>query len=217
MIATPMLVSGVHPSPFRFAAYLDRSQLPALGLPDVVNQLYALPSAGASTGDVQRALFGQPGVASTQPITAASKVIRASMDEFVAIFRVLELFILLLALLIAYNAATINTDERRRDHATLFAFGLPLRRVIRMDLTEGLLLGVLGTVTGVALGRAVLGWMTTDLIGSTMPELGLIVAISSTTMATAVGLGVIAVAAAPLLTIRRLRRMDIPDTLRVVE
>ncbi|HVM52927.1 MAG TPA: FtsX-like permease family protein [Acidimicrobiales bacterium] len=217
IVETTMVVSAVHPSPFRFAAYLDRRQLSELGLPDVVNQLYALPAAGASTADVQRALFGQPGVASTQPITAASTVIRDSMEEFVAIFRVLELFILLLALLIAYNAATINTDERRREHATLFAFGLPLRRIVRMDLTEGVILGVLGTIVGVSLGRAVLGWMTTDLIGDTMPELGLDVAISPATLATAVALGILAVALAPLLTIRRLRRMDIPGTLRVVE
>ena len=46
---------------------------------------------------------------------------------------------------------------------------------------------------------------------------GLDVAISTGTLATAFVLGVIAVAAAPLLTIRRLRRMDIPGTLRVVE
>jgi putative ABC transport system permease protein len=214
---TPLPVTGIHPSPFRFAAYLDRSQLSRLGLPDVSNQLYVLPAAGSTTAEVQRALFGQAGIGSTQPISVASKVIRESMDEFVAVFRVLELFILLLALLIAYNAATINTDERRRDHATLFAFGLPLQRVVRMDLIEGLMLGLLGTIAGVALGRAVLGWVTTDLMGNTMPELGLDVAISTSTLATAVLLGVIAVAAAPLLTIRRLSRMDIPGTLRVVE
>jgi putative ABC transport system permease protein len=217
LVETPVLVSGVHPSPFRFAAYLDRSQLPGLGLPDVVNQLYVLPASGASAQDVQRALFGQPGIASTQPITTASKVIRETMDEFVAVFRVLELFILFLALLMAYNAATINADERRRGHATLFAFGLPLRRVVRMDVTEGVLLGVLGTAVGVALGRAVLEWMATELIGNTIPELGLDVTISSATLATAVALGVIAVGVAPLLTVRRLRRMDIPGTLRVVE
>jgi putative ABC transport system permease protein len=210
-------IRGLHPSPFRFAAYLDRTQLGSLGLPDVVNHLYVLPSAGSSDVDVQRALFGRQGVASSQPITVASKVIRDSMDEFVAIFRVLELFILLLALLIAYNAATINTDERRREHATLFAFGLPLRRVIGMDLIEGVILGALGTALGVVLGRLVLGWMTTDLIGNTLPELGLDVALSSSTLMTAVVLGVVAVGTAPLLTIGRLRRMDIPGTLRVVE
>ena len=41
--------------------------------------------------------------------------------------------------------------------------------------------------------------------------------ISGGTIVTAVVLGVLAVAIAPLLTIRRLRRMDIPGTLRVVE
>ena len=50
-----------------------------------------------------------------------------------------------------------------------------------------------------------------------MPDMGLDVVISGTTVLTAVVLGVIAVAIAPLLTIRRLRRMDIPGTLRVVE
>lgn len=217
MTQSTMPVAAIHPSPFRFAAYLDRGQLADLGLPDVANHLYVLPAVGSSPGDVQRALFNQPAVASTQPVTAASEVIRDSMDEFVAVFRVLELFILLLALLIAYNAASINTEERRRDHATLFAFGFPLRRVVRMDLTEGAILGILGTITGVAAGRAVLGWVTTELTGNTMPELGLDVAISAATLATAIVLGVVAVAAAPLLTIRRLRRMDIPGTLRVVE
>ena len=217
MTDTQMRVGAIHPGPFRFATYLDRSELDRLGLPDVVNQLYVLPTTGSSTSDVQRALFDHGAVASTQPVTAASKVIKESMEEFVAVFRVLELFILLLALLIAYNAATINSDERRREHATLFAFGLPLRRVLRMDLIEGVLLGVLGTTAGILGGRAVLGWITTELMGNTMPEIGLTVAISGGTMATAVTLGVIAVAAAPLLTIRRLRRMDIAGTLRVVE
>jgi putative ABC transport system permease protein len=41
--------------------------------------------------------------------------------------------------------------------------------------------------------------------------------VSAGTVLTAVVLGVVAVALAPLLTVRRLRRMDIPGTLRVVE
>jgi putative ABC transport system permease protein len=217
MTRTRIVVAGVHPSPFRFAAYVDRRELAALGLPDVANQLYALPREGSTVADVQRALFGRPGIASSQPVTSASKVINDSLDEFVAVFRVLEGFILLLALLIAYNAASINTDERRRDHATLFAFGLPLRRVVRMDLVEGFALGLLGTALGLVAGRGFLGWITTSLMGKTMPELGLDIVIGTGTILTAVLLGVVAVAAAPLFTVRRLRRMDIPGTLRVVE
>jgi putative ABC transport system permease protein len=108
-------------------------------------------------------------------------------------------------------------DERAREHATLFAFGLPLRRVVRMDIVENLLIGAIGTVLGVLAGLGVLGWFTRVLIAETMPEMGIDVAVAPATVVTAIVLGVVAIAAAPLLTIRRLRRMDIPDTLRVVE
>ena len=217
VVQTSVRVAAIDPSPFRFGAYLDRSQLAAFGVPDVVNHLYVLPSAGSAPQDVQRALFGLPSVASAQPVSATSQVVKDSLDEFVGIFRVLEIFILLLALLIAYNATSINTDERRREHATLFAFGLPLRRVLRMDIVEGLLIGLLGTVMGLVAGLLVLQWMMTALVGNTMPELGLEVSLSAQTIVTALVLGVVAVAVAPLLTIHRLRRMDIPSTLRVVE
>jgi putative ABC transport system permease protein len=217
LVRTSLRVAAVHPSPYRFAAYVDRSQLPMFGVPDVVNQLYILPARGSTPQDVQRALFGRPAVASAQPVSATSKVVKDSLNDFVGIFRVLQLFILLLALLIAYNAASINTDERRREHATLFAFGLPLRRILRMDIMEALLIGLLGTGLGLIGGIAVLRWVTSALIGNTLPELGLDVTLSAETIGTAILLGVIAVAAAPLLTIHRLRRMDIPTTLRIVE
>jgi putative ABC transport system permease protein len=45
----------------------------------------------------------------------------------------------------------------------------------------------------------------------------MVVSLSPATIVTAVAIGVGAVAAAPLLTIRRLRRMSIPSTLRLVE
>ncbi len=217
LVKTPVPVAALHPSPFRMPVYIDQSQLAGFGVAGVVNQLYVLPAAGSTPQDVQRALFGLPGVASVQPIAASGKVVRDSLDEFVAIFRVLELFILLLALLIAYNASSINSDERKREHATLFAFGLPVWRVLRMDVVEALLIGLLGTGLGLLGGAVVLQWMTTALIGSTMPELGMATALSVETIVTAVLLGVIAVAAAPLLTLRRLRHMDIPTTLRIVE
>jgi len=187
------------------------------GAPDVANQLFVVPAPGATSQDVQRAVFGMPGVASAQPVSAASKVVKDSLDDFVGVLRVLEVFIFLLALLIAYNATSISVDERAREHATLFAFGLPLRRVVRMDVTESLLIGLTGTALGIAAGLGVLRWFTGVLFADTMPELGVDVAVSPGTLVTAVVLGVIAVGAAPLLTVRRLRRMNIPATLRVVE
>ncbi len=217
VVETQIRIDGTSPSPFRFAAYLDRSQLQNIGLTGVVNQLYVLPAEGSTPIDVQQALFGLPGVASAQPVSAASKVVRDSLEDFVGIFRVLELFILLLALLIAYNAASINAEERSREHATLFAFGLPLRRVLAMDIAEGLLIGLLGTGIGLLAGMAVLQWVTSTVIGNTMPEIGIDATLTGATIAAAFVVGVVAVAAAPLLTIRKLRAMDIPDTLRFIE
>ena len=217
MITTEVTVDGIEPTPYRFGVYLDRSQLATFGAAGIANQAYVLPAANATTQDVQRALFDLPGVASVQPVAASSKVLRDSMNTFTSVFRVLEAFILLLALLIAYNATSINADERARERATMFAFGLPVRKVIGLEIVEGLLYGLLGTAVGVGAGALIVRWVTTSVISTTMPEMGMEVVVSGWTLATAVLMGVIAVAVAPLLTIRKLRRMDVPGTLRVVE
>jgi putative ABC transport system permease protein len=217
VVRTAMTVAGIHPGPMRFNAYLDRSQLSLFGAAGIANELSVLPAAGFGADDVERDLFGLDAVASVQPVAASTTIVKDALEEFTGIFRVLELFILALALLIAYNATSINADERARERATLFAFGLPLRRLIASETTEGLLIGVLGTVVGIALGTAVLHWITTYTVASTMPDVGFDVVLTGRTLATAAVLGIMAVAVAPLLTIRRLRRMDIPGTLRVVE
>ena len=54
-------------------------------------------------------------------------------------------------------------------------------------------------------------------MSETMPEFGIRAAIAPGTFVATVLLGVLAVALAPLLTVRRLRRMDVPATLRVLE
>jgi putative ABC transport system permease protein len=166
---------------------------------------------------VKRELFGLDAVASVQPVATASKVMKDSLDEFTAVFRAIEAFILLLVLLIAYNATSINADERARERATLFAFGLPVRRIVLLETAEGALVGVLGAGLGLAGGLAVVRWVTTNIAATTMPDMSLAVVLSTTTIVSAAVLGVAAVALAPLLTVRRLRRMDIPGTLRVVE
>lgn len=214
---TEMEVVGIHPSPFRFGAYLDRSQLGAFGVPGVANALYVLPSPGHSPSDVQQSLFPLEGVTSVQPVAVATRIVDDSLEDFTAVFQVLQLFILFLALLIAYNATSINADERARERATLFAFGFPVRRAIALETAEGLLIGLLGTAIGVGLGGLVVRWIVTTTLSTTMPDMGLDVVISGGTVLTAVVLGVLAVGLAPLLTVRRLRRMDIPGTLRVVE
>jgi putative ABC transport system permease protein len=99
----------------------------------------------------------------------------------------------------------------------MFAFGLRIGTVTRMAVTENALIGVLGTASGVLFGWLLLDWLVGGLIPQAYPDLGIVTYIAPSTLLTAVALGVVAVACAPLFTLRKLRRMDIPATLRVVE
>ena len=78
-------------------------------------------------------------------------------------------------------------------------------------------MGTLATAAGLAGGVAVLGWVTGTLSRDVFPELGVATTLSAGTVITALLVGVAAVALAPLAGSRRLRRMDVPSTLRVVE
>lgn len=213
-----LLVVALNPNPLRFATYLDLSQAgPLPGLEGLTNMVSVRPAPGQSEDDVKRALFGIPGVASVQPVAATSELFRKAIDEFVGVLRIVELFTLVLALLIAFNASSISADERARDHATMFAFGLRVRTVARMGVVEGLVTGLLGTLIGVLLGMAVIRWVVHVLLAETVPEFGLVASLSGGTVLAALTVGVAAVALAPMLTVRRMRRMDLPSTLRVME
>jgi len=91
--------------------------------------LYVDPAANASKSDVQRALFQQPGVASVRAVSALTEVFQQMMELFVGFMSIVVIAVLALAFLIAYNSTSINIDERAREIATLFAFGLPIRTV----------------------------------------------------------------------------------------
>jgi len=70
---------------------------------------------------------------------------------------------------------------------------------------------------GLGLGSLVLRWTVAVQPPEVLPDIGLAVALSPATVLATLALGVLADAVTPLFTIRRLRRMDIPATLRVVE
>jgi putative ABC transport system permease protein len=218
MVSSPVRVAGIDPSPMRGYAYLGSAAAARmLGLAGMTNLLTVLPSPGHSAADVQRALLDVPHVASAQSVQAATDGLGSSLNQFTGILNVAAAVALLLVLLIAFNTASIGMDERSREHATMMAFGLPARTVLGMTTVESVLVGALGTVAGVAAGYGLLAWLTATTIADVMPEIGVTAALSAGTVAAAVLLGAGTVAVAPLFTLRRLRRMDVPATLRVVE
>ena len=99
----------------------------------------------------------------------------------------------------------------------MFAFGLPARTVVALAMAESALIGLLATLIGAAAGVALTWWLVQRLFTQTVPDLLLVTAVDPSTFVVAAMVGVVAVAVAPVLILRRLRRMDIPATLRVVE
>ena len=139
------------------------------------------------------------------------------MAQFTDVLIVTVAIAMIMALLIAYNAAAINAEERTRETATMFAYGMRPADVIRGNVLEALLIGALATMLGVAAGYAILRWVIEVSMRGTMPDLGILISISATTYGLAALAGILAVSLAPLLTLRRLKRTDIPSALRVVE
>ncbi len=210
-------VIAIHPHPLRFFAYLDIRQATWLGLDGFANVISGAPAAGKSLDSVKRALFEAPGVGTVRGLTETSKATQELLDEFASVFRVIQVFVLGLALLIAFNTANINTDERSRDHATMFAYGVPVRRVLGILAMEGFVLGLLATVLAIGLGYGLLIWILRVVLPDSIPHLGVDLAVDLPAMAVILAVGIAVIALAPALTVRKLRRMDVPATLRVLE
>ncbi len=210
-------VLAVHPNPYRFVAYFHLPRAGFMDLEGIVNGAQIDPRPGVRAEAVQRAFFDRPGIVSVEPVSAAADAIRDRIGESVGFLRIIEAMVLLLALLIAFNSTAITMDERGRENATMLAFGLRVRSVLGVAVKESIAVGLLGTVVGIVLGRVLVNWLVNVLIADTIPEVAIDVFVSLGTVATALALGVLAVAVAPTLTLRRLRRMDVPSTLRVME
>jgi putative ABC transport system permease protein len=216
LVTTRVSVRALHPNPWRTFAYIDAAGGGAnlFGLTGTANQVLVVPSG--NTGELKRDLFHQHGVAAVDAATSFADVLDNALAQFTGILRVIEVATVLLALLIAFNTASISADERTREHATMFAFGLPPRAVMGMAIVENALIGLLGTIAGIAGGYAALSYIVTGFDQVT-PELLVEPTLSATTVVTALVAGTSVVALAPLLGIRRERRTDIPAALRVVE
>jgi putative ABC transport system permease protein len=184
--------------------------------------MVTIPAGSVRTATTTSWTWTTPTSRSSEPLptgwaAATSDAVDRAMEQFNEILLVTATIAAAMSLLIAFNAAAINADERVREHATMFAYGVPVERVIRGGMAEAMLIGALGTAVGLIAGRALLSWIINTNMRETMPDIGGLISIGPKTYLLAVIAGVVAVALAPLLTIRRLRRTDMSATLRVVE
>ncbi|MBU1493654.1 MAG: FtsX-like permease family protein, partial [Actinobacteria bacterium] len=215
--AAQMPVAGLHPYPLRPFAYMSLGESDGFGLQGDVNLLNVLPAPGADAADVKRDLLDAEAVVAVQPVATIMDSVEEGLGAITGILGVLGFAVFVLALLIAFNSASINLDERFRDHATMFAYGVRVRTALRMAMIESLIVGVTATAIGIAGGIGMVWWVTSQLLAETIPDLGISVTLEPSTLLLVVVLGVVAVAVAPIFTVRRMRRMDLPGTLRLME
>jgi len=217
LTSTRVRVAGLHRNPVRVLVYANGATVAGLGLGGVVNRVTVVPSPGVGADAIQRTLFGRRGIASVQPAAADVAALRTTIDSFNSAIQIVVFITLSLALLVAFTSTSVSIEERRREYATMFAFGLPARAGLRVAVTESLVTGLLGTLVGLGLGFLVAGWIVNSLLADTFPDLSTRLAFSAGSLLLTLGVGIAAVTAAPLATLRRLRRMDVPSTLRTME
>lgn len=216
-VDTAIAVRAVHTSPYRFVAFMDLRDENIMGLDGIVNTVEAQPKPGVSMQQLQQSIAAMPGVASALPASSLSKTMRDLLSIVGNLFVILQIVIAALAFLVAFNASNIGADERAREHATMFAFGIRLRRVALMSVAESLLLGLVGVGLGLGFGAALLRWILDTIFPAAVPDLAVFQTITTSSYLLTVVIGLGAAAVAPLLNLRRLRTMNIPDTLRYVE
>lgn len=217
MVDSQVPVAGIHPNPLRFLTFMDDDAADLFGLAGVTNALYVEPATGFSTDQAERAIFELPGVASVQAARTATEQFEQLLDQFVGFLRITQVAVLILALTIAFNTSRITLDERAREHATMFAFGVPVHTVLAKITAENVLVGLFGAAIGVGGGWLMTAWMVNELLPQTAPDIGLVPHLGTGSIIAAFVIGVVAVGIAPLFLVRRLSRMDLPSTLRLVE
>ncbi len=217
LVESDVPVIGIHDNPIRPLTYMPLQGAALMGLEGVANQLVLDPAPGVTRDTIRAALLTQPGVISARSIAEFSEGVENLLEMVTGMLAVVQMVAVLLAFLIAFNSTSISVDERVREIATMFAFGLPLRTVTRMQMVENALMGAAGTLIGLALGWAALTAIFFARAEIEMADLKFAIVIEPQTALLAAVLGVIVVGLTPLLSIRRMRRMDIPSTLRVME
>ena len=83
---------------------------------------------------------------------AAFRLLHEDVGLFQRQFGFLELVILLLIVLSVLNTINLNLSERRGEFGTMRAIGNSNRQVFSLIMTEGLFLGIAGSLVGAVLG-----------------------------------------------------------------
>ena len=88
---------------------------------------------------------------------------------------------------------------------------------MRMAVLESAAMGLCATLIGTGLGILLLNYFVYTVFPTVVPDIGVTMNVSLRTYVITVILGVVAVGIAPILTVRKLLRTNIPSALKVLE
>jgi ABC-type antimicrobial peptide transport system permease subunit len=142
-------VIGIYGSQVRFWAFIDLSESSILNCTGLINSIMLVPKSGVSVDSIQRDLFGIPGYSGAQTIIKLVETYEELIELFNSILEVIQYAVIALTLLLAFNTATINFDERIREFATMGAFGTPIRTSTWVLMVESIIIGIFGTLLGI--------------------------------------------------------------------
>ncbi len=211
------VISGVHPHPVRAYAYVDSSQLLPMGMNKMAQTVWINPTSNAVVSDVKDALFALSGVAAVFESSASDRATAESIEDQMGVLQIVQFVVLGLVLLIAFNTASINMDDRSREHSTMMAFGMQVRKIMRIAVLESAAMGLCASLIGTGLGILLLNYFVYTVFPTVIPDIGVTMNVSGETYAITLILGVVAVGIAPVLTVRKLLKTNIPSALKVLE
>ncbi|MFX0173384.1 MAG: ABC transporter permease [Candidatus Hodarchaeota archaeon] len=217
VINSTVEVIGIYGSQVRFWAFMDLSNSELLNCTGFINLLILDPKTGVSIDSIQEDLFRIPGYSGVQTIIKLVETYEELIDLFTSVLTVIQYAVMGLAFLMAFNTATINFNERIREFGTMGAFGTPIFTSTWILMVESIIIGIFGTL----LGFYPLGIIFMEIfqiqIRISMPEVSLDGFLFLDSLLIIFFIGVVLVALTPLLSIRKLIKMDLPSALRVVE
>jgi putative ABC transport system permease protein len=184
----------------------DEEAATAVGTPGRVNEISVALDPGADQAQVAEAISTMAGAADAEVATRdellaeAREIVGTAVTVLTGVLLGFAGITLFVAAFLIFNTFTIVVAQRSRELALLRAIGASGRQVTRSVVAEALLVGVVASVLGLALGvlagagmRALLG-----VVAEQLPDAGLVLATRTVVVAALVGVGVtLAAVAAP--------------------
>ncbi len=135
--------------------------------------------------------------------------IREKLSDIISIFSLTISISSALAILLAWSTFTALANERQREVGILRAIGAKRLHIIRLFLTEALIIGLVGSATGVILGHQLLKELASNF--HLLKQLNAVSSFSATNLPislTALGVGIIVCLIGALLPVLRLANME---------